>query len=194
MLPMPEPTPTPAVGPTPTPRRTPRPTPKPTPTPAFTPAPAPQDWICDGSEAVIPDPFLKGWNIRRVDWGRRGQYDRVAITLERYNPWGGNGTQAITHVLPPDEVASTLKVKAPKEGDTAIALGLFQDVRLNWALDQATGLPAVKWLTLGKDDNGYPWLVVGVDADACYSLQVPAWTAEDPKSQKSIQVFLDVQH
>jgi hypothetical protein len=192
VLPMPEPTPSPT--PRPTPRRTPRPTPSPSASPAFTQAPAPKAWVCDGSDSVIPDPFLKGWSIGRVDWGRRGSYDRITIRLDRYNPMGGNGTQAITHVLPPDEVASTLKVKAPKDGDTAIALGLFQDVRLNWALNQAAGLPAVKWLTLGKDDNGYPWLVAGVNGDACYSLQVPAWTAKNPKQQQSIQVFLDVQH
>src|SRR5262249_38663521 len=162
VLPMPEPTPSPT--PVPTPRKTPKPTPKPTASPAFTPAPNPKAWVCDGADSVIPDPFLKGWTIRRVDWGRRGSYDRIAITLDRYNPLGGNGTQAITHVLPPGDVASTLKVKAPKDGDTAIALGLFQDVRLNWALNEAvTGMQSVQWLTLGKDDNGYPWLVAGVN-------------------------------
>lgn len=193
VLPMPEPTASPTSEPTP--RKTPKPTPRPTPTPAFTQAPAPKDWVCDGSDSIIPDPLSKGWNIQRVNWGRRSGYDRITVTLNRYNALGGNGTQAITHVLPSDEVNPTLKVKKPDEGDWAIALGLFQDVRLTWTLDRdLSGLGSVEAITLGKDDNGYPWLVVGTDDEPCYSLQIPAWTAKNPKNQQSIQVFLDVKH
>jgi hypothetical protein len=196
VLPMPEPTETPEPTPTPTPRRTARPTAKPTATPAFTQAPSPKDWVCDGSDTIIPDPLVKGWNIQRVNWGRRNGYDRITLTLSRYNALGGNGTQAITHVLESDQVSSTLKVKKPRDGAWSVALGLFQDVRLTWTLDrELTGLGAVEAITLGKDDNGYPWLVVGTDeVPPCYQLQVPAWTANNPKNQQSIQVFLDVKH
>ncbi len=195
VLPMPEPTATPTLEPTATPRRTPKPTPRPTATPAFTQAPAPKDWVCDGSDSIIPDPLSKGWNIQRVNWGRRSGYDRITMTLSRYNALGGNGTQAITHVLPSDQVNPTLKVKKPKDGDWSVALGLFQDVRLTWTLDrELTGLGEVEAITLGKDNNGYPWLVVGTDEEPCYSLQIPAWTAKNPKNQQSIQVFLDVKH
>ncbi|MEZ4596373.1 MAG: hypothetical protein R3C32_05730 [Chloroflexota bacterium] len=194
VLPMPEPTPTPTIEPTPTPRKTPKPTPKPTATPAFTQAPAPKHWVCDGSDTIIPDPLLKGWNIQRVNWGKRNGYDRITVTLNRYNALGGNGAQAITHVLESDQVSPTLKVKKPKDGEWSIALGLFQDVRLTWTLDrELSGLGAVESITLGKDNNGYPWLVVGTDeVPPCYQLQVPAWTASNPKTQQSIQVFLDV--
>lgn len=195
VLPMPEPTSTPTPEPTATPRRTARPTVRPTATPAFTQAPSPKDWVCDGSDTIIPDPLVKGWNIQRVNWGRRSGYDRVTITLSRYNALGGNGTQAIAHVLPSDEVNPTLKVKKPKTGDWAIAVGLFQDVRLTWTLDRdLSGLGAVESITLGKDNNGYPWLTVGTNDEPCYQLQVPAWTANNPKNQQSIQVFLDVRH
>lgn len=196
VLPMPEPTSTPTPEPTPTPRRTPRPTAKPTATPAFTQAPAPKDWVCDGSDTIIPDPLVKGWNIQRVNWGKRNGYDRITMTLSRYNALGGNGTQAISHVLESDQVNPTLKVKKPKAGAWSIALGLFQDVRLTWTLDrELSGLGSVESITLGKDDNGYPWLVVGTDeVPPCYQLQVPAWTASNPKNQQSIQVFLDVKH
>ncbi len=195
VLPMPEPTATPTLEPTATPRRTPKPTPRPTATPAFTQAPAPKDWVCDGSDSIIPDPLSKGWNIQRVNWGRRSGYDRITMTLSRYNALGGNGTQAITHVLPSDQVNPTLKVKKPKDGDWSVALGLFQDVRLTWTLDrELTGLGEVEAITLGKDNNGYPWLVVGTDEEPCYSLQIPAWTAKNPKNQQSIQVFLDIKH
>jgi hypothetical protein len=194
VLPMPEPTPTPTIEPTPTPRKTAKPTARPTATPAFTQAPSPKNWVCDGSDTIIPDPLLKGWNIQRVNWGKRSGYDRITITLSRYNSLGGNGAQAITHVLESDQVSSTLKVKQPKDGAWSVALGLFQDVRLTWSLDrELSGLGAVEAITLGKDDNGYPWLVVGTDeVPPCYQLQVPAWTASNPKNQQSIQVFLDI--
>jgi hypothetical protein len=193
VLPMPAPTAAPTAEPTATPRKTPKPTPKPTATPAFTQAPAPKAWVCDGSDTVIPDPLVKGWNIQRVNWGKRSGYDRITITLGRYNALGGNGTQAITHVMPSDQVNPNLKVKKPKDGNWAVALGLFQDVRLTWTLDRAlSGLNAVEAITLGKDNNGYPWLVVGTGDEPCYSLQIPAWTAKNPKNQQSIQVFLDV--
>ncbi len=195
VLPMPSPTARPTARPTATPRRTPRPTARPTATPAFTQAPAPKNWVCDASDSIIPDPLSKGWNIQRVNWGRRNGYDRITMTLSRYNQLGGNGTQAITHVLPSDQVNPTLKVRRPDEGDWAVALGLFQDVRLTWTLDrELSGLGEVEAITLGKDNNGYPWLVVGVDGEPCYSLQIPAWTASNPKNQQSIQVFLDIQH
>ena len=97
-------------------------------------------------------------------------------------------------MLPTDQVKSQLKVSAPNDGDTAVALGLFQDVRLTWALDRALPLKAFKWITMEKDNNGYPWVVLGIDGDACYSLQVPAWTADSPKSRPTIQVVVDVLH
>jgi hypothetical protein len=189
VIPMPEPTPTPT--PDATPRRTAKPTPKATARPSQ--APAPSDWICDGVSSAITDPLSKRWNIRRVDWANKGKYDRIIVTLDQTGS-GGDGTQAIVHELPIEDVESTLKVSAPSEGDKAIALGLYQDVRLTWSLDRAMTTPAVEWLTMEKDNNGYPWVVLGVDDDACYSLQVPVWTADDPKSRPSVQVTIDVQH
>jgi hypothetical protein len=192
-LPATEPPPTEPPAPTPTPRVTPRPTRTPRVTAAPSQAPAPTSWVCDGGTSTIPDPLSLGWNLRRVDWSNRQTFDRLIVTLDRDDRLGGNGTQAIVHVLPTDEVASTLKVQPPSEGTTSLALGLFQDVRLTWSVDQALSLPALDWVTLGKDDNGFAWLVVGVDADPCYSLQVPAWTADEPTEAATIQVTLDVQ-
>ncbi len=192
VVPAPEPTAEPTAEPTPT--RTPRPTSRPSASPPATSlVAAPTDWVCD-SDSSIPDPLSKGWNIRRVDWGNKGKYDRVVITLDQLKGQGGDGTQAIVHVLPVDDVKSTLKVTAPSAGDTAIALGLFQDVRLTWPLDRALTMPMTKWITMDKDDNGFPWIVLGLKKDACYSLQVPAWTADEPKSKQSIQVVLDIEH
>ena len=34
---------------------------------------------------------------------------------------------------------------------------------------------------MGKDNNGFPWLVLGTKDGACYSIQAPAWTAEAPQ-------------
>lgn len=178
--------------PTATPRVTPRPTRTPRATVVPTQAPPPSAWTCDDSSTTITDPLSLGWNLRRVDWANRQTFDRLLVTLDRDDRVGGNGTQAIVHVLPTEEVASTLKVRPPSEGATSLALGLFQDVRLTWSVDRAIGLPALDWVTLGKDDNGFAWLVVGVDADPCYSLQVPAWTADDPAESNTIQVTLDV--
>ena len=192
VVPMPEPTPT------PTPLRTPRPTTRPTPSPSPTSstaqaAPPPTDWVCDGVSTAITDPLSKGWNVKRIDWGNRGKYDRLTITLDHYGK-GGDGTQAIVQVMPVSDVASTLKVKAPSAGDQAVAIGLYQDVRLNWSLDRALTTPAMKWLTMGKDDNGFPWVVLGTKDGACYSIQAPAWTATHPKSTTPIQIVVDIKH
>lgn len=194
VVPMPEPTATPEPTPTPTPRRTPRPTPKPTPRPSLLPqAPPPGDFECGGISTAITDPLSKGWSIKRVDWANKGSYDRLMVTLDQSGA-GGDGTQAIVHVLPADEVASQLKVSAPSKGDTAIALGLYQDVQLGWSLDRALTTPAMKSISMETDNNGFPWIVLGVDDDACYSLQVPAWTATPAKSKPAIQVTVDVKH
>ena len=190
VVPMPEPTPT------PTPRRTPRPTTRPTPSASASTAqtvPPPTDWVCDGLSTAIQDPLSKGWNIKAINWGNRGKYDRITITLDQSGK-GGDGTQAIVHVLPTNEVASTLKVKAPKAGDQSVAIGLYQDVRLTWALNRALSTPAVPWITMGKDNNGFPWVVLGTKEGACYSIQAPAWTAGHPKSTTPIQVVVDIKH
>ena len=65
----------------------------------------------------------------------------------------------------------------------AVALGLFQDVRLTWTQDRALTLPALKWITMEKDDNGFPWIVLGVKGAGCYSLQVPDWSATRPAAR-----------
>ncbi len=194
----PEPTDVPTAEPTeepaPTPTRTPRPTratPTPTP-PTPSQAPTPGDYVCDDS-TTLPDPLSAGWNIRRIDWSNKGKYDRLIVTLDQRGE-GGNGTQAIVHVLPPDEVPSTLKVSSPQAGTKAVALGLFQDVRLTWTLDRALTLPALKWITMEKDNNGFPWVVLGVKGDACYSVQIPAWSEEDPQPATTVLVTIDVDH
>jgi hypothetical protein len=194
VVPMPEPTATPT--PAPTPRRTPRPTTRPTPTStagAAQVAPPPTDFVCDGVSTAITDPLSKGWNIKRIDWGNKGKYDRLTITLDQSGK-GGDGTQAIVNVMPVNEVASTLKVTAPSAGDQAIAIGLYQDVKLTWSLDRALTTPAMKWITMEKDNNGFPWVVLGTKDGACYSIQVPAWTASNPKSKTPIQVVVDIKH
>jgi len=186
----PEPTDVPTAEPT----ATPKPTVKPSPTPAAaSTAPPPESFVCD-SDSTIPDPLSSGWNLRRLDWKGMGSYDRLTVTLDRYEGLGGNGTQAIVHVMPVADVSSTLNVSSPQAGTTAVALGLFQDVRLTWSRDQALRLKALKWITMQKDDNGYPWVVLGVVGDACYSLQVPDWTADDPQPATTVLVTVDVQH
>ncbi|MCY7419001.1 MAG: hypothetical protein LH650_10985, partial [Chloroflexi bacterium] len=192
VVPMPEPTATPT--PVATPRRTPRPTPRPTPKASLLPqAPPPTDFVCNGVSTAITDPLSKGWSVKRVDWSNKGSYDRLMITLDQSGA-GGDGTQAIVHVLPVSDVQSQLKVSAPQDGDTAVAIGLYQDVKLGWSLDRALTTPAMHWISMEKDNNGFPWIVLGVDTDACYSLQVPAWTATPAKSKPTIQVTLDVKH
>ena len=156
-------------------QKTPKPTRKPTPTPAASQAPAPATFVCD-TDSAIPDPLSAGWNIRRIDWRNMGKFDRLFVTLDQRDP-GGDGTQAIVHVMPAEDVPTTLKVSAPQAGTVAVALGLFQDVRLTWSLDRALTLPALKWITMEKDDNGFPWFVLGVKGAACYSLQIPDWSA-----------------
>ena len=122
-----------------------------------------------------------------------GKYDRLFVTLDQRDP-GGDGTQAIVHVMPVADVPSTLKVSAPQAGTVAVALGLFQDVRLTWTLDRALTLPALKWITMQKDDNGFPWIVLGVKGAGCYSLQVPDWSASDPQPASTVLVTIDVKH
>jgi hypothetical protein len=190
-LPTDEVTPEPTLEPTP--QKTPKPTRKPTPTPPSpSQAPAPAAYVCD-TDSTIPDPLSAGWNIRRIDWRNLGKYDRLFVTLDQKDP-GGHGTQAIVHVMPPSDVPTTLKVSAPQAGSTAIALGLFQDVKLTWSLDRALTLPALKWITMEKDDNGYPWIVLGVKGAACYSLQIPDWSASDPQPATTVLVTIDVKH
>lgn len=184
-------TPEPTVAPTP--QKTPRPTKQPTPAPpAPSQAPPPAAYVCD-TDTTITDPLSAGWNIRRIDWSNQGKYDRLVVTLDQRAP-GGDGTQAITHVMPPTDVPTTLKVTAPQAGQVAIALGLFQDVRLTWSLDRALTLPALKWITMEKDDNGFPWVVLGVKGAGCYSLQVPDWSATDPQPASTVLVTIDVKH
>ncbi len=190
-LPLDTATPLPTVAPTP--RRTPRPTKAPTPTPpAPSDAPPPTAFVCD-TDSTITDPLSAGWNIRRIDWRNMGKFDRLVVTLDQKDP-GGDGTQAITHVMPPSDVPTTLKVSAPQAGDVAIALGLFQDVKLTWSLDRALTLPAIKWINMEKDNNGFPWVVLGVKGAGCYSLQVPDWSAADPQAASTVLVTIDVKH
>ena len=186
--------PQPTNEPTAEPTTTPKPTKKPSPTPATSsPAPPPAAFVCD-TDSTIPDPLSSGWNIRRLDWEGKGTYDRLTVTLDKYEGLGGSGTQAIVRVMPVDQVPSTLKVSSPQAGTTAVALGLSQDVRLTWSRDQVLKLKALKWITMQKDDNGHPWVVLGVAGDACYSLQVPDWTADDPQPATTVLVTVDVQH
>ena len=132
--------------------------------------------------------------MARVDWSKRNGFDRIIISLDRRKPTAENfQVQAMTKVLPSDEVGSTLKVEQPSQGDTAIAVGFTDDIHLNWKLDRAlSGLNTVRSITLGKDDAGVPWLVAGSDGNGCYSLQVPAWTAHHPTEDPRVQVFLDI--
>jgi len=177
----------------PTPAKTPKPTKQPTPTPpAPSQAPAPAAFVCD-TDSAIPDPLSAGWSIRRLDWRNMGKFDRFFVTLDQRDP-GGNGTQAIVHEMPPADVPTNLKVSAPQAGDVAIALGLFQDVKLNWTQNRALTLPALKWVTMQKDDNGFPWIVLGVKGAGCYSLQVPDWSATDPQPGSTVLVTIDVKH
>ncbi len=193
-VPTDEATPLPVDEPTlePTPQRTPKPTRKPTPTPAASLAPAPATFVCD-TDSAIQVPLMAGWNIRRIDWRNMGKYDRLFVTLDQRDP-GGDGTQAIVHVMPVADVPSTLKVSSPQAGTVAIALGLFQDVRLTWTQNRALTLPALKWITMEKDDNGFPWIVLGVKGAGCYSLQVPDWSTTDPKPASTVLVTIDVKH
>ena len=122
-----------------------------------------------------------------------GKFDRLIVTLDQRGA-GGDGTQAIVHVMPPDEVPTTLKVGAPQAGDVAVALGLFQDVRLTWTLDRALTLPALKWITDGEGRQRLSLIVLGAKGAGCYSLQVPDWSATDPQPASTILVTIDVQH
>ncbi len=182
------------VTPQPTARaRTPRPTKEPTPTPPSpSQAPPPEAYVCD-ADSSIADTLGQGWNIRRLDWRNMGKYDRLFVTLDQQGV-GGNETQAIVRVMPPADVPATLQVSSPRAGTTAVALGLLRDVRLAWSLDRALTLPALKWITMEKDDNGDPWIVLGVKGDGCYSLQVPDWSAADPQPATTVLVTVDVQH
>jgi hypothetical protein len=171
-------------------------TPEPTEPALATGAPTPPPagiFVCDESVA-IHDPLSQGWNIRSVNWSNQGAFDRLLVTLNRYAPLEGEASQAIVHVLPVDQVADTLGVVAPSLGRSAVALGLWQGVRLTWELDRELSLPRLRWITLGKDDNGFAWLVLGVRGDACYSLQVPAWSPDDPGDASTIEVTVDVRN
>ncbi len=173
--------------------RTPRPTKEPTPTPPSpSQAPPPAAYVCD-ADSSIADTLGQGWNIRRLDWRNMGKYDRLFVTLDQKGV-GGNGTQAIVRVMLLADVPATLQVSSPQAGTTAVALGLLRDVRLTWSLDRALTLPALKWITMEKDDNGDPWIVLGVKGHGCYSLQVPDWSAADPQPATTVLVTVDVQH
>jgi len=65
---------------------------------------------------------------------------------------------------------------------------------VEWTLDRALTLPALKWITMEKDNNGFPWVVLGVKGDACYSVQIPAWSEEDPQPATTVLVTIDVDH
>jgi hypothetical protein len=161
----------------------------PTPPPAGT-------YVCDATVAV-PDPTDQGWRIQGVRWSIEGAFDRMIVTLARYKPFAGQPSEALVRVLPADRVADTLNVVPPSMGRAAIALRLGPGVRLTWDMDRALGLPEVQWATLGKDDAGIPWLVLGVQsghASACYSLQVPDWAPEAAGDATSMEITLDVQH
>jgi hypothetical protein len=193
--PTPRPTRRPTIAPTEEPFTEPTEVPTDGPPPTVggpTPAP-PGTFECDQS-AAIPDPLSEGWRIQGVNWSNTGPTDRVIVTLNRFQPLAGEATQAIVHVRPVSEIADTLKVVAPSAGRDAVALGLWQGVRLTWTLDRELSLPKVRWVTMGKDDNGFAWLILGVRGEACYSIDVPAWTTGEPTDTSTIQVLLDIQH
>ena len=111
VVPMPEPTPT------PTPRRTPRPTTRPTPTATAGTAqvaPPPDRLGLRRAHDRHHGPAQQGLEHQAPSTGATGASTTAStITLDQFGK-GGDGTQAIVHVLPVDEVASTLKVKAPE--------------------------------------------------------------------------------
>lgn len=199
--PTPRPTARPTRRPTAVPTDTPTEPPDPTDAPTGAPVPTiggptpppPGTFECDRTTAIA-DPLSQGWRVQRVDWSGDVDHDRLTVSLNRFDPLAGEATQAIVHVLPVADVAGTLKVVAPSAGRDAVALGLWQGVRSNLELDQALGLSKLRWITMGRDDNDFLWLVLGVRGEACYSLQVPDWSAEEPDGPSSIQVIVDVEH
>lgn len=187
------PTTAPTTAPTEPPDATDTPTGAPVPTVGGPTPPPPGTFVCDRTTAIA-DPLSQGWRVQRVDWSGEGDHDQLTVTLNRFDPLAGDATQAIVHVLPVADVAETLKVVAPSAGRDAVALGLWEGVRSNLELDQALGLSKLRWITMGRDDNGFLWLVLGVRGAACYSLQVPAWTSEEPGGASTVQVIVDVEH
>ena len=77
----------------------------------------------------------------------------------------------------------------------AVALGLFQDVRLTW-----TPRPCADPAVAQVDHDGEGRQRLPVDrarasrAAGCYSLQVPDWTASDPQPASTVLVTIDVKH
>lgn len=167
---------------------------RPLPTVGGPPPAPPGTFECDRSSA-LQDPLSRGWRIQAVDWRDAGDRDRVIVTLNQFEPLAGVATQAIVHLMPVGEVADRLGVVEPSAGREAVALGLWQGVRLTWTIDRELSLPKVRWVTMGKGENGFAWLVLGVRGDACYSLQVPVWAATgDPSDASSIEVIVEVEH
>lgn len=196
-------TPTPDVTGAPTPRITPRPTrtPNTTATPTGTvlpddlPTPPPAGtYLCAGEAVAIEDPMVRGWNIERVRWGARSDFDHVYLELGRRRGLDGVGSRAVVQVMPVSEVAERLGFVAPSTGRTALVLTLSEGVRATLSVDQVVGLQKVRAVTAGKDPDGLQWLVLGVRGDACYSLQAPAWSSDVPTETSSTEVIVDVAH
>jgi hypothetical protein len=157
----------------------------PTPPPAGT-------YLCDGEAVALEDPLGRGWNIDRVRWGTRPGFDHVYLELSRRKALDGEGARAVVQVLPVSEVEGRLGFTAPSVGRTAVVLTLSDGVRATLAVDQEVDLPKVRAVTAGKDDEGRQWLALGVRGDTCYSLQAPAWAADDPDDGSVVELAIDI--
>jgi hypothetical protein len=196
--------PTDQPGPTPTARVTPRPTrartgtPAPTGTPRLDDLPTPPPagtYVCDGGSVALEDPLGRGWNVARVRWGVRPGFDHVYLELTPRRALDGAGARAVVQVMPVDEVTERLGFQPPGDGRTAVVLTLSEGVRATLAVDQPLTFQKLKALTAGKDPDGLQWMVLGIRGDdACYSLQVPAWSSEDTGDTSTIEVILDIEH
>ncbi len=159
----------------------------PTPPPAGT-------YVCDAGSVAIEDPLVRGWNIARVRWGARPGFDHVYLELSPRRALDGAGARATVQVMPVSEVAERLGFIPPRAGRTAVVLSLSEGVRATLSVDQEVTLQKLRAVTAGKDPDGLQWVVLGVRGDACYSLQVPAWSPDDPGDAPTIEVILDIEH
>lgn len=159
----------------------------PTPPPAGT-------YVCDGTSVALEDPLVRGWNIARVRWGARSGFDHVYLELSPRRALDEVGARAVVQVMPVSEVAERLGFIPPSVGRTAVVLTLSDGIRATLSVDQAVTLQKVRAVTAGKDPDGLQWLVLGVRGDACYSLQAPAWSADDPGDASTMELILDIEH
>jgi hypothetical protein len=93
---------------------------------------------------------------------------------------------------PSTEIEGQLGLPEPSAGEMAVLVRFSETVSLPRELQSDPDQRVVKSVAATTNDQGRVWAILGVDGDACYAIQAPAW--DDPSTQNTpfVDITVDV--